>query len=543
MHVLVVGAGPVGLSLAFDLVRRGVDVRIIDKEAAPSGLSKALALHARSMELLEQAGIAQDFLDQGFHVQGLTAHLGRGGRPLQVDFAHLDSPFPFILDIPQYRTEAILTRHLEGLGVGVERGVELVDVHQDPDAAHAVLRDAHGGQEAVEVPWLVACDGAHSTVRHRVGIPFAGTQYPETFLLGDVRVQWSLAPDRAHVYVDTTGLLAAFPYGDQRYRLMATAPTPAGTDDGADPTFDALAGIARARCPVDLTLSAPTWITWFHSHLRRAAKIRVGRIFLLGDAAHIHSPAGGQGMNTGIQDAFNLGWKLALVIGGSASRSLLDSFAPERSGVAEAVLRLSDGLLRTATSHGLVARLLRDHVARLLVHAAPVQRRITRQIAEVAVDYRRSPIVQERRTGRGWRSGRRLRAGDRVPDVRFADGQGEGHRVYRLLTPGIRHTVLVFGGGAPAADRLGADLARWREHITICHIGPGHGSAAGNGWAAVSDPQGAVRARWGLPPQGVVIVRPDGYAGFVGEAPEPAAVLDYFRHIFEQPAATGATGV
>jgi 2-polyprenyl-6-methoxyphenol hydroxylase-like FAD-dependent oxidoreductase len=327
VKVLVIGAGPVGLTMASELARRGVSVRIIDKSHAPSQLSKALAVHARTLEVFEQMGAVDAFLTRGFRVSGMTAWLGPGNRTAEVNLANLDSPYPFVLDIPQSVTEEILIHHLKTFAVEVERQVELLSLAGKDDGVTAVLRHSDGREEIVHTGWVVGCDGAHSTVRHQLGVSFEGTPYPDLFALADVKIHWSLPQDRIQMFLTTDELVAAFPYGEGRYRLMTSIhPTNGDEKPPLAPTLEWFQQVVDSRCGVAATLSDAVWMDTFHSHLRHAKQTRFGRIFLVGDAAHIHSPAGGQGMNTGIQDAYNLAWKLALVAEGSAVQSLLDSY-------------------------------------------------------------------------------------------------------------------------------------------------------------------------------------------------------------------------
>lgn len=535
MDVLVVGAGPVGLMMAAELARHDVRVRVIDKSASPSPLSKALAIHARTLEVFEQLGIVGTFLQRGLRVEGLTAWMGDTGRAAHVDFKDLDSSYPFVLDIPQNITEEILAEHLSGFGIEIERGTELLSLHPLNDGMQVQLRDAAGTESSLQVAWVIGCDGAHSTVRHQLNIAFEGTQYPDTFMLGDVHVDWSLPEDRIHVFLREDGLLAAFPYGQHRYRVMANLPaTTTGQEAMPEATMDELQKLVQARSPVDVRISDPTWVSWFHSHLRHVKQTRIGRVFLVGDAAHIHSPAGGQGMNTGIQDAHNLGWKLALVVRGGAPERLLDSYQEERLAVAESVLKMSDSLLRTVTSNRPMVKLLRDHLAPIFMNTAFAQHRMTEQISEVAIHYRESSIVHSHWTNNRLFSGHRVHAGDRLPDVEFVSDAGVVHRLYDLVR-GTRHTVFVFTSGDDGRRPLMELLAAWRNELTVFHVWTKPSSGSVTDVTVVEDSTSAISGRLGLPDESVLIVRPDGYVGFLSDTIAVPELSAYMQQLFSAP--------
>lgn len=538
MDVLVIGAGPVGLTMAAELARRSVKVRIIDKSLTPTTLSKALAVHARTLEVFEQMGLAETFLSRGLRVQGMTAWMGDTNRTAHIGFQDLDSPYPFILDIPQNQTETILIEHLSKLQLQVERGTELVSLQQTNETVTVELRDANGQTEFVAVPWVIGCDGAHSTVRHQLGVPFEGTQYPDSFLLGDVRVDWSLPEDQMHVFVTEGGLLAAFPYGNQRYRLMANATVTRDPNSKTAPTQASEATLAelqqfvRDRSPVETQISDPIWISWFHSHLRHVTQTRVDRVFLVGDSAHIHSPAGGQGMNTGIQDAYNLAWKLALVVSGNATDKLLDSYQEERMAVAESVLKLSDGLLSTVTANRPIVKLLRDHLAPVLLNTRMVRHHMTEQISELAIHYRDSSIVRSSLSSNHLFSGARIHAGDRAPDVQYRNDQGDAQRFYHLLR-GTEHSLFLLSERAEVLDSLAQKLTPWRQQFALYSVRADQAAPSTSGYETVRDPAQAIRHRYNLPPDSVLIIRPDGYIGFLSDTVDIAKVMEYIEGIFK----------
>ena len=348
--VLVVGAGPVGLTLACELARYRVGVRLIDRSPEPTRTSKALVVWSRTLELMDRMGCTEAFLAAGLRARGAT--LRSGGRVLGGPrFSEIASPYDFALMIPQSETERLLSEHLAGLGVAVERPVALTGFAQGPDAVEAWLRHADGREERVVAPYLIGCDGAHSSVRHGLGLAFEGQAQGDEWLLADIRIEGPGAPppDEIAVYLHRDGPFVIFPIPGGRARVVATV----GRIDPArarpEPTLAEVQALVETRAGDGIRVADPVWLTHFRIHERKVSQYRTGRAFLAGDAAHIHSPAGGQGMNTGMQDAVNLAWKLALVLRGEAAPGLLDSYGPERNAVGETVLRNATRLTDMAT--------------------------------------------------------------------------------------------------------------------------------------------------------------------------------------------------
>ena len=278
-----------------------------------------------------------------------------------------DTAYPFLLFIAQAETEAVLTEHLAARRVPVERGVELLGCTTGADDVTCTLRDHNGNEEQVHARYLVGCDGAHSTVRQVAGIPFQGGAYPQTFVLADLEVDGELEPDACHAFLGAEGMLFFFPLGKPAtWRMQSLRPPTAvegGNPTAGKPSLSELQAICDHFTGTSLRLRDPVWTTYFQLHHRQATRYRAGRVFLAGDAAHVHSPAGAQGMNTGIQDAWNLGWKLALVVRRLADEALLDSYEPERWPVGRSVLRLTDRASKIAISDSRFVRLIRTQIA------------------------------------------------------------------------------------------------------------------------------------------------------------------------------------
>ena len=338
-EVLIVGAGPTGLSLAITLRRWGVPVRIIDRNAQPTSVSKALALWSASLEALQGMGVVDRFVAEGQRLNALC--VGEGDRRLATLAVGegIDSPFPFPLLLPQSRTEALLTERLAELGVTIERSVELVGLSQDASGVTATLHHADGHDETVRTKYLAGCDGARSAVRQALDITFEGYTEPQTFLLADVKIDGGNLDHRSiYLWWHNGGTVAMFPFGNEVWRIfsMRGEDSPKGDEPA---TLEEMQRCVDRFGPRGLRIHDPSWLSIFRINERLVTKYRVGRCFLAGDAAHIHSPAGGQGMNTGIQDAVNLGWKLAHVLNGAGnSEVLLDSYEAERRPIARAVI-------------------------------------------------------------------------------------------------------------------------------------------------------------------------------------------------------------
>src|SRR6266511_2869652 len=381
MDALVVGAGPTGLLMGVELARHGLDCRVIDRDEHAATESRALAIQARTIEVFDDIGIVDDALARGLRAAGVNMWSGDGERLAHITFDAMDGPYPFVLDLPQSETEALLERRLNGLGVQVERRSELVTFEQDADGVTATVRSP-AGEETVRTPWLLGCDGAHSAVRHGLGIGFEGETVDIDWGLADVFVRLPLDHREMHMFLSEDGLVAAFPMPEGRWRLICEM-GPAGDGPPPNPDLAFFAETLRHRSGESgAEVSDPRWLAAFRVSERQASDVRDGRCFIAGDAAHLHSPAGGQGMNTGLQDAYNLAWKLALVQRGRASEWVLDTYELERRPVATRVVKLTSAMFKAALIRSEAGQRLRDAVVRHLAPLAPVQRRVLHGVSE-----------------------------------------------------------------------------------------------------------------------------------------------------------------
>jgi 2-polyprenyl-6-methoxyphenol hydroxylase-like FAD-dependent oxidoreductase len=390
--VLIIGAGPVGLTLAIELARYAVPVRIVEKAARRTDKSKALVLWSRTLELLDrQPGGSSRFLEAGFKVDAVS-FLAGSERIARLSMESVDSPYPYALMIPQSDTERLLEERLDALHVRVEREVEVTNICLRADGADAVLRHADGREERASAVWLAGCDGAHSLVRRTVGATFAGETMDSDWMLADVHMRGYPIPDtEASVYWHKDGAFVVFPISPGRYRLLADLP-PSGEAQPPAPTLEQVQAMIDRRGPPGTKAFDPIWLAGFRLNGRKVSDYRWGRAFLCGDAAHVHSPAGGQGMNTGMQDAFNLAWKLAAVVNGLSGEKLLDSYSAERSEVGEHVLADAQRLTAVGTMKNPVGQAVRNAVGHLILGLAPVQHVLADKMTEVAIGYPKSPM-------------------------------------------------------------------------------------------------------------------------------------------------------
>lgn len=440
--VLVVGAGPTGLTLAITLLARGVRTRVIDKDPGLPKLSRAIGFQARTLETLDMMGIAGRFLARGHPVRGVSVYIG-GRRHLGIDLSYCDSEYKFILGLPQNKAEDLLRERLAELGGTVESGIELLDFEQGADGVTALTRSPDGTEQYLRAGYLVGCDGAHSKVRNVLDVPFVGQPYPWDWLLADTELDWDGAADQVHTFWGVDGQPVAFiPIDEKLWRVSVPVPG----RGGQPPTLEEVQALVDARGPGGILLRNPETLTCFRCQIRSTDAYRRGRVFLAGDAAHIHAPTGAQGMNLGINDAANLGWKLDHVIRGQAADPLLDSYGSERGPAARQVLAFSDNMVRFAMEKSSLKRSTRM----MLVRLPKVQRRMAQRIAQLTVSYESSPIT------RGHQVAGLPRPGQRMPNVVVRGGtlhealRGGG---YVLLGPedGMGGWILVRPDGYIAA--------------------------------------------------------------------------------------------
>jgi len=509
--VLIVGAGPTGLMLANQLGRRGVRTLIIDRHAGPSVQTRALGVQARTLEIYAKLGLVNRALELGKRGAGAniwadgrrTAHipLGEAGRRL--------TPYPFILILGQDDNERIMGEKLREWGLEVHWSAELMHLQQHADRVMATVKSQEGALREVTAAWVAGCDGARSAVRELNRIPYPGAPYQHVFFVADTVATGTMVADEVNAYLWRDGFHLFFPMrGSDHWRVVGILPHL--LRDRAEVTFDDVIPSIRSEAGTGLSFTACSWFSTYRISHRSAARFRDRRCFLLGDAAHIHSPVGAQGMNTGLQDAYNLAWKLALVTSGRADPTLLDSYEVERVPVARRLLNTTDRAFRLVVSDSPVAGVLRTKILAKIAAAAmrrePIQKFAFRTISQIGIHYRESPLSESL----GRLPANAPRAGDRFPWLELKLGAGGAKEDFYDKLDDTRFNLVLFGQPAPAADALAfPDLLR-------VHAIP-----------ADRDNDVALTAA-GIPMPSYYLLRPDGHVGLCGERYDAATLARYF---------------
>jgi 2-polyprenyl-6-methoxyphenol hydroxylase-like FAD-dependent oxidoreductase len=499
--VLIVGAGPTGLVLALWLTRLGVRVRIIDKTAQPGTTSRAVAVQARTLELYSQIGLADAVVERGWKTIAVNLWVA-GEKAAHAVFGDMGagvSPFPYALIFPQDEHERLLIDRLAEDGVHIERQTELLGFEAAARGVLARLKRPDGASETCEVAYMAGCDGAHSAVREALKIGFPGGTYDHLFYVADVEASGTTMNGELHVALDRTDFLAVFPLkGEGRARLIGTV------REQAERQHEKLSWNDVSKRVIEwirIDVERVNWFSTYRVHHRVADHFRKGCAFLLGDAAHVHSPVGGQGMNTGIGDAVNLAWKLAAVVQGRAAASLLDSYEPERITFARRLVATTDQAFTGVTSSGAIARLMRLHIVPLLITAFFARKRVRRflfrTVSQTAVNYRGSSL-SEGRAGT-------VHGGDRLPWVK-PDLNGADTDNFAPLTS-VDWQVHVYGDAAPEVQavceerKLPLRVFPWRPEVS----------------------------RTGLRRNAAYLVRPDGYVALADPAGSATAIASYLE--------------
>ena len=494
--VLIVGAGPTGLVLALWLSKLGLKPRIIDKTAGPGTTSRALAVHARTLELYRQLDLTDAVIERGHKVPAVNLWV-RGNREARVSFEDVGAditPYPFLHIFPQDEHERLLIARLEAMGVSVERRTELTSYSDEGDCIVARLRRPTGEEERCEADYVAGCDGARSVVRETMGAGFPGGTYRQVFYVADIEASGPPVDGELHVDLDEADFLAIFPLaGKGRARLIGTV------QDPLTKSWEALRFEDVSRSAIDhlkVQIAKVNWFSIYHVHHRVTQQFRKGRAFLLGDAAHIHSPAGGQGMNTGIGDAINLAWKLAAVLGGRAPEALLDSYEPERIAFARRLVSTTHRVFTLATAEGRIADLVRTRLAPVLIPAAAkfeaLREWMFRTLSQVTINYRQSPLSAG--------SVGELHGGDPLPWVRVEDNDN-----YRPLAAATWQAH-VYGVASP-------ELTAWCQ----AHALPLHIFAWRPNYQAAGFSQNAL-----------YLLRPDTYIALADKSASSEALSRYF---------------
>src|SRR5262245_35497648 len=476
--VLISGAGPVGLTMANELARFGIPVRIVDKMPERTDKSKALVLWSRTLELLNHGGYVEPFLKAGMQCHGAQLSDGRN-VVARVSMDGIDSIYNYAQLIAQSETERVLEECLAKRGVRIERSVSMESFAEKGAGIEAVLRKADGSSETVHADWLIGCDGAHSTTRHGLGFAFEGSTQDSDWYLADIHIGGLEPQDHLHIFWHRDGILAFFPITPGRWRVIADLGPATGSGHHPDPTLEEIQAMVAHRGNPSIKVSDPVWLSAFRINERKVRSYGRGRVFLAGDAAHIHSPAGGQGMNTGMQDVFNLAWKLSLVIRGVCKPALLDSYSIERSAVGDMVLSNASRLTDMAVLRNPLLQTLRNTVVKFAAGFPQVAHIVADTLSELNIGYPKSPLS---------------------------------------VTSGHPHETTA---GDRWPDRLPGDASKAR----FTAVGPRDTTAA----LAAKFPQ-LVQAG-GAKATDLSLIRPDGYVGFAGAASDRSAAEAYLQNL------------
>lgn len=527
--VLVAGAGPTGLVVANILARQGVAFRIIDKKAGTTEESRALVVHAKTLELLSRLGLSEQAVADGQQLDAVVL-LKNGKNPRQISFfGHAQdnrTPYPFALVFEQNKSERLLLNSLEKNGGHVEWETELETLTQISAGVQVTLRRADGSRENIQADWVVGADGSHSPIRHALGLGFEGSAYEQGLFLADVDMEWELGNKQVYLNLTTQGFMAFFPMpGHNRYRLLGNVPPEAAfKNSGQDKqqlTLEDLQMLMDKYSGLDTKITAARWVSLYHTHHRITEHFRVGRVFLVGDAAHIHSPAGGQGMNTGIGDAYNLAWKLALVAKGEASPTLLDSYEPERMPFARAILNGSDKAFSLMAIVSPLAQRLKLLTLPLLFRSVSsthfTRERLFWMVSQLWTQYRHSPAVVQADAVKNV-----LQAGDRAPYGFFNTGENAGQSFFDKIS-GLNHHLLFFEGITPkvklsaASEEISNLLERYKLPINMLPV------AAENN---------ELHKSYGVTEATLFLIRPDGHIAYRGAATDILSLKLYLDQFF-----------
>ncbi len=537
--VLVIGAGPVGLTLACELKRHGANVRLVEKRAEPHQHPNAAIVHVRTLEILSAMGAVGGFLKEGYAFPGI--HVRAFGKRIGfVDVGGVDSPYPMPRTLGQQITERLLTEHFTRLGGQVERSVEAVGLEQDANEVRVRLRHLGEGnrEEIATARWTVGCEGSASMTREALHIPFPGERYPgKEFLQCDAKVRWTYPHGYGYQFLAEEHILMFFAYDAEGHYRIICARNDRDPENHTPPTLEEIQELVRAIADPAAELYDPVWFNRFRSGHRLAATFRDGRAFLAGDAGHVHIPIGGQGMNYGMHDAFNLGWKLAAVAKGEARPELLDTYMTERHPADQALIRGTDFGFHLLVQPHAAKRMTLELLGPTLFSLETFQKLIRNTLAEMKVAYPASALSEDQGGSHG------PAPGDRAPDaplVRMPERRTA--RLFDVLH-GTRWTLLLFAGVTPSVDdiesleRISGPVAgrygtRVAIHLILCGDPP---VPVHENWAAdvLMDREHYVHDKYGVATSPCLyLVRPDWHIAFRGGLEHAKQLGEFLERVF-----------
>jgi 2-polyprenyl-6-methoxyphenol hydroxylase-like FAD-dependent oxidoreductase len=505
--IIIIGAGPTGLSLACQLIRHGINFVVIEKNDTVTRFSKAIGVQARTLEIYDQIGLAQPAIERGTIASRVRLIEGgeiRGEMHLQ-NFGKDLSQYPYMLMLEQSKNEELLYDFVRSHGHDVRWNTELESFSQDATGVTAQIKTPSGESETIRGKFLVGCDGASSPVRHGLGLTFAGSTFERLFYVADARVDWDFPHDALHVCLAREVFVAFFPMpGENRYRIVGTFPESKNEEQG-EVVYEEIEREIKEQVKLKLEMSDVRWFSLYKVHSRRVNAFSKGRCFLAGDSAHIHSPAGAQGMNTGIGDAYNLAWKLALVVKGIARESLLDTYNEERLANAQRLLESTDRMFEFAAgSHWLMSFIrttIFPPVAGFVSSLDTFSKRIFPLISQIGINYRNASLSQHTDDER-----EHVKAGDRLPYF-LVDGQS----VFDKLKQPKFHLLLFSRGNR---DDFCEDFSSWFGHLADCHVVP---------------LSAKVRDLFETEDEFCVFLRPDNQIAFISSEISPGLVGQYLQ--------------
>ncbi|HVF90102.1 MAG TPA: FAD-dependent monooxygenase [Blastocatellia bacterium] len=505
--VIIVGAGPTGLSLACQLARYGIDFVIIEKNEGVTPYSKAIGVHARTLEIYEQIGLSQKAIERGA-IAGKARMLEGGELRAELDLSNIGqglSPYPYMLLLEQSKNEQLLYEYLRSREREVLWKTELESISQTEAGTTARVKTADGSSRIIEAKYLAGCDGAKSMVRRAIGLGFQGSTFERLFYVADAHVEWKFSHDALHICLSKDSLLLFFPLkGEKRYRIVGTFPEEFKKDEG-DILYEEIEGRIKAEAKLELDIHDVEWFSTYKVHTRHVDRFSAGRCFLAGDSAHIHSPAGAQGMNTGIQDAYNLAWKMAMVLRDGAGEKLLDTYNEERLENAKDLLQTTDRLFQLGAGSEWILAFLRTNVlpsvARYVLGFDTIRNFIFHRISQIGINYRHGSLSQH-----AGDEDFKVKAGDRMPYLQVG-----GESIYdRLHEP--RFHLLAFSDSPSEIQALQPEVeSRFAESV--------------DSYAIPLDEQAA--EIFGTEKPFNLLLRPDNYIGFISSDTSPGRLQAY----------------
>lgn len=505
--------------MACELARHGIPFRIIDKKSERTPTSNAVWIQTRTLEILNDIGIANKFLNRGRICKAINLYTNN--RLLsKIPFNYLDSIYHYVLILPQSETERILNAYLESLNFYVERPLELIEIKKVDNAIDTVVLNGNGQTEVISCDWLIACDGVNSTVRNICKIEFPGDDMQEQFMVADAQMSSYASTDEIHVFLEKKKLFAAFPFGQDKYRIGANLNLEHRREFFTEKEVKEM---ISERASSEFTAEAVSWISPFWIHSRIVDEMRHDCIFLVGDAGHVHSPTLGQGMNTGIQDAYNLAWKLALVIQGKAKTSLLDSYHAERYPVIKEIIERSDDFTQSAMSDSALRIRMRNFMLRLMHGISFFSNKTSMQIAQLDLRYTKSPVIDyssEPRTALA-------QQGKRAPDLNVDASK----RLHQYFHP-TKHNVLIFTGKSPTSDELFA-LKEIRHSLDMMYSDSMHVLLVTQNPEeklkyALYDKNAVIHKAYRVKKPSIFVMRPDNIIAYYAVSPSEYAVKHFF---------------